>query len=99
MSFIFATAGITLILLLFGVRDARQIRRTHAVCAARDVSLMASTRLLVWGIGMSLAVLALLPAASATEARVAVVGADVVLVIAVVLLRREAKSLTHVQRS
>lgn len=97
MSFIFAIAGITLILSLFGVRDARRIRRSHAECAARDINLMASTRLLVWGIGMSLAVLALLPAASATEARIALVGADVVLVAAVVLLQREARRSTHVR--
>lgn len=99
MSFIFATVGISLILLLFGVRDARRIRGSHGECAAFDVSVMASTRFLVWGIAISVAVLALLPAASATEARIAVVGADLVLVAVVLLLRREARRSTHVRRS
>ena len=95
MSFIFATVGVTLILLGFSLWDARRIGRSHAACASRDVSLMASTRLLVWGIAVSVVALVLVPAAHAPEARIALVSADLVLIAAVLLLRREAHRSTH----
>ena len=95
LSFIFATVGVTLILLVFGVWDARRIGRSHAACASRDVSLMASSRLLVWGIAVSVAGLVLVPAAHAPEVRFALIGADLVLGAAVLILRREAHRTTH----
>ena len=56
---------------------------------------MASSRLLVWGIALSLAAAVLVPAAHALEARVALVGADLVFGAAVLLLHREARRSTH----
>ena len=99
MSFIFASLGITIVLAAFGVWDARRIARRHAQCASRDISLMASTRLLVWGIAVSVAALVLVPAAHAPEARIALVSADLVLIAAVLLLRREAHRTTHALRA
>ena len=95
MSFVFAAVGVTLILLVFGVLDARRIGRAHGDCASRDIGLMASTRLLVWAIALSVAGLVLVPAAHAPEARIALIGADLVFGAAVLILRREAHRTTH----
>lgn len=98
MSFVFAAVGVTLILLAFGAWDARRIARSHAECASRDIGLMASARLLVWAIALSVAGLVLVPAAHAPEARIALIGADLVLGAAVLILRREAHRTTHYLR-
>lgn len=99
LSFIFAAAGITLILLVFGAWDARRIARSHAECASRDISLVASTRLLVWAIALSVAGLVLVPAAHAPEVRIVFVGADLILAVALLLLRRQAQRSAHALRA
>ena len=95
MSFIFAAAGITLILLAFGLWEGRRIGRTHGRCASRDISLMASMRLVIWAMAMSIAGLVLVPAAHAPEVRIAFVSADLMLGAAVYLLRRQAQRAMH----
>lgn len=93
LSFIFATAVVTLILLLLGLWDARRIRRSHGACASRDIGLMASQRLLVWVIALSAIDIALIPAARALA--IAIVTADVVLMIGVLFLRRQMHGVAH----
>ncbi|MDQ2951904.1 MAG: hypothetical protein M3R54_06535 [Chloroflexota bacterium] len=93
MSFIFATAIVTLILLVFGLGEARRIRRSHGTCASRDIGIMASQRLLVWVIALSVIDVALVPAARALA--FPIVTADMVLVIGVLYLRRQMHRFAH----
>jgi hypothetical protein len=65
------------------------------MCASNDISHMASRRLLVWAIAMSIAGLVLVPAAHEPAVRTAFLVADLVLGVALLLLRRQAQRSSH----
>jgi hypothetical protein len=98
MSLLAASVACTLILVLFGFRDAHRIRMTHGGCAQYDVASLAAARLLSWGIVMSVVALALLPAASGIEARLLILVSDVVLGGAVLVIKRADRAHMHTLR-
>jgi uncharacterized sodium:solute symporter family permease YidK len=99
MSVLVASLGCTLILVLFGFREADRIRRTHGSCAQLDLASFAAARLLSWAIVMSVVALALLPAASGADTRLLIIAGDVVLGSAVFVIRRANRARVHVPRS